>query len=1224
MDDQKMNCDNEASRIPYLRAIQRVPGDTPSEKLSWMNRCALQQDGENQIPAELLPLYRVEVALRNKNHEEITAALKSENLTLVNRALKAAWYFDGSYKNVVDDAYFVVHVFPYVPVNTLKRIVNALAYRTINRDPAFAQRMFTAVMTFFDIQTAYPLLLASGEQFAYETIVEKEHALPCRMMKKLWRAYPNFVVRYLKLLPPRTLDSPPENDRLLKPFGATIHKYESFLPNLVKKRVKDFAELCEINQQSLPRITLSNTAAEVFLKKGHSYFVKNPLLYIDMLPHKKISAEVMKTIFPSLLPKKKSNFDTDRMLKYLNYYPKDKRWKLLYKSYETVYDTELVKDKKNITFKLLQVLPANERVKLTRSLIDNDISQERADNNNYEKCLMCYLPTDEVIPALKEKVNYTSDVTDRRNYVLQMFYNCKVNDDNDALYETLDYFLKRHRNGDIRLYEDTMKIIENLFDVSHLNENICSSIIDIARLSYIKYKYIDRQLIEALMHHKLIHDMDIADLVKMYIDNMISHSYSINFNVLRKYPKYERYCLVIFLDYMKTEAFEKSTYDLNSHKKETLLMDMVEAMYNFNNRCEKAKTKIERVTITDYPWLIDEINAILIKKNLNAKNPSYNYHVIKKLLRTKEPKLYDELFSSEKIIVDVTTGEILRLLARSPQSIAKDSQEYFNRCVEQSQSKLSQRFVKATRWYKDIPILFAERCLAILDKKTEKDNPSFIIVMSLLLHGDSLTKVIDPLLPAETTIDPNKPNLHKRYELLQWVCRGMNLSNPPVSLDLLARICRGDYLSVALYSITSVCMRSSIPKVKAFAQNLVSMRISARKHGLAVMSSITSADQQINFLWEMWTTQKQYSIREVLFEHIHKMFVKTPNSETWNFYSEVISTLNNKDVSNLFKPAYEIPQEYINKYLKVWFDTLYKVWDRRGTIDSYLQSLEGPVCDLLSEELVKNVLTRFLFYEGSDTIEDMVIAGRARHFAVIYLSPNDKNKLASRIKITMDVILNAVKNRWNAYLPKSCYYPVNIGMRELIFDLVRHSAIDTQVIDGMLTMFSSVLRPAELAESYLLLTYAKRLKKNCTPQEAHDFGLNLGQGITDIVIFSPLLVPFMADVLDQFLTSSVENWVRNMEKTRQPTEEVCMQLKQQDKPAQSVDEIRFSIIEGLVEANNSYSNFIAITILSQKYKRSEEYTEYQKYEGRYNELIKKFRKTDDPAIMTMLCRYLYK
>lgn len=1222
-----MDFDNEASRMPYLRAIQKVPGDTPSEKLSWMNKCALEQTGENQIPVELLPLYRVEVAVRKKNYVEITAALKSENLTLVNRALKAAWYFDGSYKKVIDDAYFIEHIFPYVPVNTRKRIVNALAYRTINRDPEFAQRMFTAVTTFFDIQTAYPLLLASGEEFAYKTIVEKEHALPCRMMKKLWRAYPNLVIRYLKLLPPRSLDSPPENDRLLKPFGVTIHKYKSFLPNLVKKRVKDFAELCEINQHSLPRIELSNTAAEVFLKKGHSYFVKNPLLYIDMLPYKKISAEVMKTIFPSLLPKKKSNFDTDRMLEYLNYYPKDKRWKLFYKSYETVYDTELVKDKKNITFKLLQVLPADERVKLARFLIDNDTNQERVDNNNYEKCLMCYLPTDEVIPTLKEKINYTSDITERRNYILQMFYNCKVNDDNDALADTLAYFLKRHRNGDAKLYEDTMKHIEMLFDVPHLNENICSSIFDIVQLSCIKYKYMNGKLVEALIHHRLVHDMPIADLVKMYIDNMIWYSYSVNFNVLGKYPKYERHCLVIFLEYMKTEAFEKSIYNISCYKKETLLVDMVKAIYNFNDRCEKAKTKIERVTITDYPWLIDEINAILIKKNLNVKDPSDAYHAIKKILRTKEPKLYDELFSSEKIIVDVRSGEILRLLARNPQSIVRDCQEYFNRCSEsysykRSSFQLSRRFVKATRWYKDIPILFAERCLAILDGKTQNENlSSVIVVLSLLLHGDSLTKVMDPLLPTETTIDIKNPDTQKRYELLQSLCRGMNLSNPPVSLDLVARICRGDYLSIALWSVRSVSMRSSIPKVKAFAQNLISMRISARKHGLVVMSYVTSANQQIDFFREMWATQKQYSIREVLFEHIHKMFVKTPNPETWNFYSEVISTLNNKDVSNLFKPTYEIPREYINKYLKVWFDTLYKVWDRRGTIDSYLQSLEGPVCDYLSEELVKNVLTRFLFYEGSDTIEDTVIAGRARHFAIIYLSPNDKNKLASRIKITMDVVLDAVRNRWNVYLPKSCYYPVNIGVRELIFDLVCHPAIDTQVIDGMLTIFSSVLRPTELAESYLLLTYAKRLKKNCTPQEAHDFGLKLGQEITDIVIFSPLLVPFMADVLDQFLTSGVANWICDMEKTRQPTEEICKQLKQQDKPAQSVDEIRFGIIEGLVEASNSYSCFIAITILSQKYKKSDEYEEY---EERYNELIKKFRKTDDPAIMTMLYRYLYK
>ncbi|XP_050462107.1 uncharacterized protein LOC126857060 isoform X2 [Cataglyphis hispanica] len=130
-------------QMPYLRAIQAVPGNTASQKLCWIEKLtSYRASGDpEQLPQELLPILRTEIAVNEKKYEDITTALKSEDWTIVNRAFKAAWFFDGSHKNIVNAEYFCEHVFPYVSMNTRGRIVITLANRLT--DPELAQQLFT-------------------------------------------------------------------------------------------------------------------------------------------------------------------------------------------------------------------------------------------------------------------------------------------------------------------------------------------------------------------------------------------------------------------------------------------------------------------------------------------------------------------------------------------------------------------------------------------------------------------------------------------------------------------------------------------------------------------------------------------------------------------------------------------------------------------------------------------------------------------------------------------------------------------------------------------------------------------------------------------------------------------------------------------------------------------------------------------------------------------------
>lgn len=104
-------------------------------------------------------------------------------------------------------------------------------------------------------------------------------------------------------------------------------------------------------------------------------------------------------------------------------------------------------------------------------------------------------------------------------------------------------------------------------------------------------------------------------------------------------------------------------------------------------------------------------------------------------------------------------------------------------------------------------------------------------------------------------------------------------------------------------------------------------------------------------------------------------------------------------------------------------------------------------------------------------------------------------------------------------------------------------------------IYSSVFSPKQDATSYLLLVYAKKLQecKEISSKESWlNFGLKIGQQLHELIdIFSSLLISFMAEVLKSFF-DDIDKW----------------------------GEITLGVIQGLIEAGNANSYFMAAAILS--------------------------------------------
>lgn len=1191
-------------QTPYLDAIHAVPGNTPGQKFKWLAKLIRERISEcnsleevmesDKIPRLLAPLVQVEAArmLMKKdpkdqsNYKAIAEALKSQDATIVKKALQVDSFFDGT-SEITSCDYFVDHLFPYVSLRTRGRIIQKLAYRLAPKDPALAQQFFATIAELYGLKQALPLLLSCKESYMYDTIVSRRIVLSRSLVKRIFRKNPDFVVRYLRLGKRST-------DLKSNPWCDSVYDAEDILVALIKKRCEAFVELYEMHKDRPPSVALSNKSAEAFLKKGWDHFQRQPCLYIKLIPLRIISATRMEAIFPKLFPNNPGRFSTDQMLGYLKFYPQDKKLDLLLNTYRELYGKSILDDTRNVTVTLLTLLPAEERIRMARIKILEDKPSAIMD---YLRTWRCYLPVDETVPVIKDEIAKTPVMEYRVGLLCQMVYCCRVNNDDAALLEVLTYFRDRHRNEQPMFLMRVFDCLLEVYDLAQASEAVWAVLIEIIMGAHVRDSLAASintsvRILEAGIHFKIIHGEPIDQLIEFFVD-LKSRRYSWSWNILEKYPEYERKCLEACL------ATVSQRYDSDEGQSQVdkieILYDLTSSIYHFNESHVSKSSRIERMSIKNYPWLLKEVEKILTATDTDPRN-AYVLENFRDTLRKHEKDIYERLCPAstkqKKIVDDIETGKALILLHEAPEEILANWQEYLKACQDKWSQGSTKRFVRATRWYNEIPVRFAQKCLQDLTK--EKRGVS-LEILALLVHGQTLVRIIEPLIPTDKTIDIQQKEAKVIYDLTYHVITSAKLANPPVPLQLVGRLCEGDYLSLALSILTNICRRTSAMDVILFAKIITSQRVSVRKHGIRIMCLVASRKQLCDFLLAQWKSEKHYSIREVLLTKASEMFTAEPDRHTWSLIKQMISTIETKDTSilpTLIRNVTVVSDEYVEDYIKLLLKTLddfVKADVAQRTIGSYISSLlekiTPAICNTVSESFTKELLRRFLFHCNDD------IARVAGNFAITaYLQSAKLNKhdvFEERMATFAAIFAEKVKSGWDVPHPnRSLYYPTNYAVHHFIDSLINTvllADVDPRVIDGMLKAFLAVLTPQMAAGSYLLLVYANERVATKTPME---FGVKIGQKMPELVgIFSPFLVSFMVNTMKYLLRTNA--------------------FKDDDQEG-----TRLGVMEGLMQVGSVEATLMAVQLFSGPMSNANK--------RRYESLLEQFRKYDHRAIKSAL------
>lgn len=1206
-----------ATATPYLDAIQAIPGNTPGEKFRLMAKFIREKLSvsnkledvveSDKIPGMLVPLVQIQAAItlnkkdpKNESaYAAIAEALKSEDEIVVNRAFHASSFFNGTNKSITNIQYFSDNIFPHVSLNTRARIIKKLAIGlSSKKNTDLAEEFFSGVEKLYGVQQAMPLLLACSESFAYNTIVEKKIVLSRLLVRQIFHKNPDLIVRYFKLGSPNA--DPLSRNINLHPVN--IYEFGDLLAQLVKKRLDSFVELCEIYEKVPPTVMLNNKMAQLFLKNGRKYLYEKPQLFIRMLPLKKISNQCMETIFPKLFPENIKDCRVDDMLKYLQYYREDKKADLFLKSYQQVYGKNILDETTKISVKLLKILPVKERIRqatiklnieLNRSIV---VNHNCSNNDSYIICWNCYLPVEESLPLLKEEITKESDMRCRAMVACSMIYCCHVNGDNQALLEVLTYLKNRHSNEQAWFMTQVFQALLNFYDLPRMDDEFWVILRKMIASAHMRRTLtfdtkVGVAIVEAAIHHSIIRNKNIDLLIDTLVDLWSTRKIT-HWNILQKYPQYEKMCLEACINVVSHK------YDSNQTPwKEDgvgILYDLCSSIYHFNKSHANKYSRVKSMTIADYPWLLSTVDSILSK---GKQSNVYIRQNLQNLLMKNDLKLYDRFWPDDKK-VKILTGEVLKTLRRNPNEILANWKDYLKTCKHHWHKHHTKVFISILRWYKEIPIRFAKQCIQDLSKTNEA---ICIDILAILVHGDTFEKIVKPLIPM-SRIDVDQEDSTVNYALVQHIISGIRLSNPPVSLPVLSKLCNWDSLS-AISAFINVCRRTSATKVASFAKILSTQRVSIRKHGIRLLYLVGSQEYILNFLDMQWKSEQHPSIRKILFFLIMKFFRVEPKPATWSLFSHAISTFTIKDEElfpHLLLMIISIPDEYAADYIKQLLDTI-NMFEKANLsskqVADYTSNLLGRInagiCNLLPDDFVKSLIRKYLFHE------DINISRSSSMFVVTALLFSvPQNKFNDRLEIFSDVFKDIVTSGWNMPHPKyPRFYPVNNAFRRfvnIVVNMLAFMKMDSRLIDGLLSTFVSILEPQMDPTSYLELVYCKEEMSSTTPRE---FGSNLGKRIDELIeIFSPFYVSFMADIL-----------------TTMPLSDFFSREKDKDNDKDR-DNIYFAIAEGLLEAGSIPAALMAAKLFN--------FVKPYRQPKRYDELMMKFSEYDSPAVKSIVCDIL--
>ncbi|XP_034947986.1 uncharacterized protein [Chelonus insularis] len=1025
---------------PYLSTVQSIEGQTPGDKYRTLNNIArniaatyrdvskpIRIFPSDRLPRALIPFVTLEVADILRKPEEIADALLSEDIQIFNRALKIKWFFTSNIPNYSDVHFFVNRLFPKICLINRLKIIRALG-KYLRPHPDLARTFYSSIALQYGYDIARPLLLVCDEFFLKNKMTVYRIVLNLGEIKYLYYKYPNLMLTYLK-------QSVRENNSKRMLYEIYIDNYKEFLPLIVKKHPRDFVKL--IQRSCSMGIKLSSEKTKLLLKVEIDSIINDPALFLPMLTVKDVLQQLKlphyKLIVQNLFRTCLADLDFERMKECFQYIPTEYRASLITSTFIEKYGDNWVENFRceNISPTVLRVFSGDVRTKLAKKKLEVDNNWYTDDNKNIEFSWRCYLPIEESIPLIKEKILKTSSVAIKLNLMRQMLLTCYINDDSQALRSTLTYITTEYT------YSRTSYTAE---EESELMDILLSSVTQKLQplqkehwdviYDYMKYlkkskgtianKDSAKSILIENIRFNLINNYPIRKKINMLTEIYRDKPELLDWNIVKNNPRHEKIC---FTEFSKSipKIFYEDQRD-STYRWRKLCINFMKTIYKYNDRYY-IKTNIvkRKLSIKKIPWLLETVKKLinLFYRGIKIGNlTAIDLAELDDLLRCNEPNLLplESVQAYTKRIKFFQWTELQYLFNPNPKF--RNYKENYDDCIKNIGRKGTRTFLKFCRWHQDIPIKFVELALEDLNR-TEK-NYKALIVLSILIEGAEFERFITPLIPNSMRIT-SRTFLTITVKTMQYV-------NPMVSTNVLKKLCETNIDNIIINCLLIATTRVRAYRLIPFCQELNQQYIYLLRHPMNTLRIVIKLDEILPILKNYWEESKR-DFDDDDFDEINKRFqlIKTmlilfdtrPCPETWALLDEWLDDLNSKDDHHILKllAIYrEVPYPWLGHYLKKVIFTIRKLEIQSGMKGDWASWFEiAPLFDnlpldaavLLEENVHEFVIS--LYWDIARSNKKLLIM-MTRYVMNSYFSSADHTNIEHRISFIVTMFERTLVN----------------------------------------------------------------------------------------------------------------------------------------------------------------------------------------------------------------------
>ncbi|KAF6199407.1 hypothetical protein GE061_007433 [Apolygus lucorum] len=1063
-------------------------------------------------PSNIGKIFKVKLIDKYRQAPRVVQLLQCDDTLYVAQALKCTWFFE----DIDNPVGFVNETIPNLSLVTRMKVINKYAAHLKNSKTGDV--LYQEMKTRYGVKNAQALLPCCSENFIRNELPNLRVYLPPNITLALYKKYPSLTTEYIKYLGDTTK---PKNKKY-----CALDPYESTFTKLAQNNLSSFLSLFENPTVRVPFMKLGRRPTKKLLKADGVDVLKKYRDYDRILVEKtffkRLSLEQYKKLFvETLFPSKMADFCSSgsrEITRTLRFVKEARCSDLILSAFKEKYGVDMASDEvlQRLDGFWIDFLPAEARYKWCERRIP-----ETTDPSEQAR-LVSKLPVVASLPRLKKLIESQSDPKVRANIVAYLVGTLIVNQDSKSVSDLFAYLVKRFRN-EVKPFRSAVRAQMSEIGKLYLEVDDWTSINDFINIVKLNgeadFKGDLRKVFKYQIQRAFDGKHDLEAVLKNYVEFELCDSPDLGSEVVSTCDGLP--CHKLYLQWLLRES-PNMTW-----KEDYMKLDFCLRIFESSSKYNKDHE--DSIEVTD--WVLDVMESALNSEDTQSWKKE---NILRTMKEHPIPRF--QKYVVEKVFPEIMSeGVVCHLLRHDPDRILQHIQLVTDGTVDSAHSYY-RAFFKKCRLYDSFGIAseLTNRCLEILTT-TDPDDPAMfkkpnaVRVLALLLSTREYAKVVSQFYPDEKHVEEYSDEVREKFEVQKAVCASfVDVSSPLEFLPVIRKFTEGDFLKLVVGSLVKTCLNVPETQMLPLLEKWMNCPVSLRKHFLRLMNDLAPSDYRCEIFVNVFKTEKNVSLRLLLFNMLRKSFLEIPGDDTFAMYKSIINQLTVEDEEAL-KKLIDI-DGFDDIYVSPYLELLWQLVDTK--FGEILKNGKNEIRSLVNNETLLVLENGFC-----DTLMTHEMTSKLPNETPVWVGmyllwAPSLDVQQSRLDKVIDILRSLIVNLWDVPgYTGGPVFPIRGVVRAIVGSICELSRDETIVVNpthlltGLKTFLSSVIKPTDLLREAIAIDLATQLHtqrhlsdgdkltkvaapllKSYIDQYGHTYGYTLIQALSTPVLAGNKLV----------------------------------------------------------------------------------------------------------------------